>query len=90
MGLKADIVKALRVSLDKEDSEHLAAEIMDRLPPVYAVAPEMLESLQTAWDVLCWAAQESTDRVKKEVVGGWIHHALKINSVIAKAEGQRS
>lgn len=42
MNLKADIVKALRVSLDREDSEHLAAEIMDRLPPVYAAAPEML------------------------------------------------
>jgi hypothetical protein len=41
MGLKADIVKALRVSLDEEDSEHLATEIMDRLPPVYAAAPEM-------------------------------------------------
>lgn len=41
MGLKADIVKALRVSLNKEDSEYLAKEIMDRLPPVYEAAPEM-------------------------------------------------
>jgi len=48
MGLKADIVKALQVSLDKDDSEHLAKEIMDRLPPVYAAAPEMLESLRKA------------------------------------------
>lgn len=46
MGLKADIVKALQVSLDKDDSEHLATEIMDRLPPVYAAAPEMLKCLK--------------------------------------------
>lgn len=45
MGLKADIVKALQVSLDKDDSEHLATEIMDRLPPVYAAAPEMQVAL---------------------------------------------
>ena len=50
--------------------------------------PEMLKSLQEAWSVICYAAQEAEGRVKKEKVGGWIHHAAKINAVITKTTGE--
>jgi hypothetical protein len=52
-----------------------------------AAAPDLLEALREAWNVLCYAAQESKGKVRKEIVGGWIHHAAIINSIITKAEG---
>ncbi len=52
--------------------------------------PEMLKALRESWNTICYAAQEANGRVKKEKVGGWLHHAAKINSVIAKATGECS
>jgi hypothetical protein len=53
-----------------------------------AAAPDMLAALREAWNVLCYAAQESEGKVRKEIVGGWIHHAAIINAIVVKAEGK--
>ena len=50
-----------------------------------AAAPELLAELQTAWNVICCAAQESQGKVRKEIVGGWLDHAARINAAINKA-----
>ena len=50
-----------------------------------AASPELLEACVQAEKVLRWAAQESKGRVKSEIVGGWLHHADEIQSVINKA-----
>ena len=39
-------------------------------------------ALKESADCLIWAAQESTGRVKKEIVGGWIHHSNKARAAI--------
>ena len=49
---------------------------------------ELLEALKEAYNVVIYAAQESTGRVKSEIVGGWIHHAQKMDKLIAKATEQ--
>lgn len=46
---------------------------------------ELVAALEEAWRVICWAAQESQGKVRKEIVGGWLDHAARINSRIAKA-----
>ena len=48
-------------------------------------APDLLAALQEAERVIRWAAQESTGRVRAELVGGWLHHANKIGQTIAQA-----
>lgn len=53
-----------------------------------AAAPELLEELKEAEKVIRWAAQRSEGRVRADVVNGWLLHAKKIASVIAKAEGR--
>jgi len=53
-----------------------------------ANAPEMLDALEEAANVLIWAAQEAKGRVKAEIVGGWIYHSNKVREVIAKAKGE--
>ena len=53
-----------------------------------AAAPELLEALKEARNVIRHAAQESAGRVHRELVGGWIHHANLLDDVIAKATGE--
>lgn len=50
-----------------------------------AAAPDLLEALEEAERVIRWAAQESKGKVKREIVGGWLHHADKARAAIAKA-----
>ena len=45
-------------------------------------APEMLAELRRAEAALRWAAQESAGRVRKEIVGGFLHHAADIRRLI--------
>lgn len=52
-----------------------------------AKAPELLECLAEAERALKWAAQESRGKVRKEIVGGWTHHADKYRALIAEIEG---
>jgi hypothetical protein len=61
----------------------------ENFPHMLAAAPQMLEALQEAWNVICWAAQEAQGRVDKQKVGGWLHHAAKINEVIKLAKGEK-
>lgn len=51
-------------------------------------APEMLEALQMARNVIRHVVQESSGRVKSELVGGWEHHASEIEDTIALSTGQ--
>lgn len=53
-----------------------------------AAAPDLLAALQTAENVLRYAAQESAGRVRREIVGGWLHHADQCRAAIAKATGE--
>jgi hypothetical protein len=52
-----------------------------------AAAPELLAALQEAERVIRWAAQEADGRIKREIVGGWKHHANLAREAIAKATG---
>lgn len=52
-----------------------------------SVNDELLIALKTAWNVIRHAVQESTGRVSKEIVGGWAHHAEKIETTITNAKG---
>jgi hypothetical protein len=45
------------------------------------------EALREAENCLRWAAQEANGRVKREIVGGWLHHADKARAAIVKATG---
>lgn len=51
--------------------------------------PEIVKALREAWNVICYAAQESQGRVKKEIVGGWIHHAAKIDGLLRITESPK-
>ena len=53
-----------------------------------AAAPDMLAALKEAERVIRWAAQEAKGKVRREIVGGWLHHAQLINTTITKAEGR--
>jgi len=53
-----------------------------------AAAPVMLDALREAERVIRWAAQESSGRVKREIVGGWVHHANKARAAISAAGGE--
>jgi hypothetical protein len=46
----------------------------------------LLDALAEAERVIRWAAQESTGKVKAELVRGWLHHADKIRAIIASHE----
>lgn len=59
-----------------------------RLINLVAAAPGLLDELREAANVIRWAAQESSGRVRAEVVGGCVYHATKIEAAIAKAEGR--
>lgn len=78
----------------KEDGNGFASESpldddeWQRLINLVAAAPALLDELREAANVIRWAAQESSGRVRAEVVGGWVHHATKIEAAIAKAEGR--
>jgi hypothetical protein len=50
-----------------------------------AAAPELLAALQEAERVIRFAAQEAEGRIKREIVGGWKHHADLAREVINKA-----
>ena len=52
-----------------------------------AAAPDLLASLEEAERVIRHAAQEAVGRVKKEIVGGWLHHANEARAAIEKAAG---
>ena len=68
-----------RIATFSNDAEHYG--------PLFASAPELLEALKEAEGVIRWAVQESEGRVKSEIVGGWLYHADKARSAIAKATG---
>ena len=55
---------------------------------LFAAAPVMLDALREAERVIRWAAQESSGRVKREIVGGWVHHANKARAAISAAGGE--
>lgn len=61
-------------------------ETARRFAYLFAAAPKLLEALKMAERVIRHAAQESTGRVKAEVVGGWIYHADQTRAAIAAAE----
>lgn len=49
---------------------------------------DLVAALEEAANCLIWAAQESTGRVKKEIVGGWVHHSNKARAALAAAKGE--
>lgn len=49
---------------------------------------DLLAALKGAENCLRWASQESTGRVKAEIVNGWIHHADQAHAAVAKANGE--
>lgn len=51
-------------------------------------SPDMLEELKAAEATLRWAVRESQGRVKREIVGGWLHRAESIATIVAIAEGR--
>lgn len=51
-------------------------------------APALLAALEEAERVLRWAVQEARGKVRKEIVGGWAHHANLARRAIASAEGR--
>lgn len=65
-----------------------SADIAEANARLIAAAPELLEALRAAESALRWAVQESAGKVRREIVGGWLHHADECRSVIAKAEGR--
>ena len=46
---------------------------------------ELVDMLEEAERVIRHAAQEAKGRVKEELIGGWIHHADKIQALVKKA-----
>lgn len=50
---------------------------------------ELVVMLGKAERALRWAAQESTGRVKAEIVGGWLYHADQAASLITKIKGTK-
>ena len=47
----------------------------------------LVEALKEAETTLRWAVQEAKGKVKKEIVGGWAHHANKAKAALDAAEG---
>ena len=67
-------------------SEKHWPEIAQANAQLIACSPDMVESLEEAERVIRFAAQEARGRVKSEIVEGWVHHADKIASTIAKTK----
>ncbi len=57
----------------------------DRAATLFAASPELLAALLTAEDVIRSAAYEARGKVKKDLVGGWLHHANEIRRAIWNA-----
>jgi hypothetical protein len=53
-----------------------------------AMISNLKKALSEAETVIRHAVQESTGRVKAEIVGGWLYHANKVRAAIAKAGGK--
>ena len=68
--------------IDEATGRNVAVAYDGKDAQLLAAAPQLLDALKEARTVLKWAAQESKGKVKAEVVGGWIHHADKIENVI--------
>lgn len=47
-----------------------------------AETPDLMVLLKEAEATLRWAVQEAKGKVKAEIVGGWLHHADKIQKAI--------
>jgi hypothetical protein len=47
---------------------------------------EMLEALRRAENALRWAARRCVGRVRKDVVGGFLHEANVVRDAIERAE----
>lgn len=43
---------------------------------------KLLDALEQAERVIRWAAQESEGKVRREIVGGWRHHAAQLRALI--------
>jgi hypothetical protein len=65
------------------DALAFAAEIARRVDWALNRDPRR-ELLAEAERVIRWASQEAAGKVRREVVGGWLHHADKIRQAIAK------
>lgn len=50
--------------------------------PLVALAPQMADMLAEAERTLRWAVQESRGKVRKEIVGGWLHHANVVRCLL--------
>jgi len=56
----------------------------DRLRTINA---DLQSALAESERTLRWAAQESDGKVRREIVGGWIHQADKARAALARARG---